>query len=94
MINNATGETIKISSCQLNNLSLQNCIMELKEGQNGFINPHQNSYPRNNFFQIHVKFEKEIKKYSCNFKKVDRDCMAEMQLTYDKLTCASCTSIF
>jgi hypothetical protein len=94
MINNETGGTIKISSCQLNNLSLQNCIMELKEKQNGFVNPHQNSYPKNNFFQIQVNFEKEIKKYSCNFKKIDRDCMTEMQLTYEKLTCASCTSIY
>jgi hypothetical protein len=94
MIENGTGEVIKINSCILNAVFVKDCNLELQEKQNGFINPHRRSYPKINHLVMQVQLTKEIKEYSCSFEKDAHDCTTEISITKEKLACASCTSIY
>jgi len=93
MIRNESGGVIKITSCALNGESIPNCMQELPNNQVFFINPQRLLYPKNNNFILTMA---DDKKFACDFRKVSRECIADIASTKDgRLVCAAdCISVY
>jgi len=94
MVKNQSGERVVITSCSLNGTSIPRCEQELLNEQSVFFNPEHSFYPENNNFSLQVKLSNGNKELSCKFKKISRECIAEVALTKEGLFCADCISIY
>jgi hypothetical protein len=95
-VQNNTNKTILIKNCNLNNESINNCFLELKNKGSVFIKPHKILFfPKINKLSIKVIIDKNEYHYSCDFYRKKSDCIEEVSIENDSLSCTKyCSSVY